>query len=256
MSAGAPAANDAAWLLPDWRGAPPNLRALSTRRGGGVSVGPYATFNLARHVGDDPAAVEANRAILRNSASLPAEPLWLEQVHGTGVVEHRGDEPAVPPRADAAVAFERGHVCVVMTADCLPVVFGDRAGTCVGVAHAGWRGLAEGVLEATIAALRCRPAELIAWLGPAIGQDAFEVGEEVRDAFVANDPAHVASFVPNAAGRFQADLYELARTTLARVGVRSVSGGNHCTSTETADFFSFRRDGGRTGRMATLAWLA
>ena len=255
MSAGAPAADDTAWVLPDWRDAPPNLRALSTRRGGGVSVGSYASFNLARHVGDDPAAVEANRAILRNGASLPAEPLWLEQVHATGVVEHRGDEPAAPPRADAAVAFEPGRVCVVMTADCLPVVFGHRAGMCVGVAHAGWRGLAGGVLEATIDALRCRPAELIAWLGPAIGQDAFEVGEEVRDAFVANDRAHVASFVPNAAGRFQADLYELARTTLARAGVRSVSGGGHCTSTETADFFSFRRDGGRTGRMATLAWL-
>jgi YfiH family protein len=255
MSANA-LATSPAWLLPDWREAPANLRALSTRRGGGVSRGPYASLNLAAHVGDDPAAVEANRAILRNGASLPAEPLWLEQVHGTVVVEHLGERPLMAPRADAAVAFEAGRVCAVMTADCLPVVFGDRAGTRVGVAHAGWRGLAGGVLESTIAALRCLPSELIAWLGPAIGQGAFEVGEEVRDAFVDKDPAHVTSFVPNAAGRFQADLYELARTTLARAGVRSVSGGGHCTSTETEDYFSFRRDGGHTGRMATLAWLA
>ena len=249
-------ASNPAWLLPDWHDAPPTLRALSTRRSGGVSVGPYASFNLARHVGDDPAAVEANRAILLSGAALPAEPLWLEQVHGIEVVEHRGERPAVPPRADAAVAFAPGRVCAVMTADCLPVVFGDRAGTRVGVAHAGWRGLAAGVLEATIAALRCRPSDLIAWFGPAIGQGAFEVGEEVREAFVDKDPAHVASFVPNAAGRFQADLCELARTTLVRAGVRGVSGGGHCTSAQPEDFFSFRRDGGRTGRMATLAWLS
>ena len=254
MSIG-PLAVNAAWLLPDWRDAPPGLRALSTRRSGGVSAGPYASFNLARHVGDDPAAVEANRAILRNGASLPSEPLWLEQVHGVDVIEHRGGQPAVPPRADAAVAFEPGRVCAVMTADCLPVVLTDRAGTRVGVAHAGWRGLAGGVLEATIAALRCHASELVAWLGPAIGQGAFEVGEDVRDAFVDKDPGHVTAFVPNAAGRFQADLYELARTTLERAGVRSVSGGGHCTSAEADDFFSFRRDGGRTGRMATLAWL-
>jgi hypothetical protein len=254
MSGGARGSSPA-WLLPDWREAPANLRVISTRRAGGVSRGPYASLNLAAHVGDDPAAVEANRAILRNGASLPAEPLWLEQVHGTVVVEHLGERPVEPPRADATIAFETGRVCAVMTADCLPVVFGDRAGTRVGVAHAGWRGLAGGVLEATIVALRCLPSELIAWLGPAIGQGAFEVGEEVRDAFVDKDPAHVASFVPNAAGRFQADLYGLARTTLARAGVRSVSGGGHCTSAEAEDYFSFRRDGGRTGRMATLAWL-
>lgn len=245
-----------AWRLPAWRDAPPGLRVLSTRRHGGVSVGPYASFNLALHVGDDPAAVEANRAILRNGAALPAEPLWLEQVHGVDVVEHRGGTPVAPPRADAAVAFEPGRVCAVMTADCLPVVLGDRAGTCVAVAHAGWRGLVGGVLESTIAALHCRPSELVAWLGPAIGQEAFEVGEEVRDAFVDKDPGHVTAFVPNAAGRFQADLYELARVTLARAGVRSVSGGGRCTAGEADQFFSFRRDGGRTGRMATLAWLS
>jgi YfiH family protein len=245
-----------AWLLPEWPDAPANARALSTRRDGGVSVGAYASFNLAQHVGDDPDAVAANRAILRRTAALPAEPLWLEQVHGADVVEHAGAAAAAPPRADAAVAFAPGRVCAVMTADCLPVVFVDRAGTRVGVAHAGWRGLVGGVLEATIGALHCMPSELVAWLGPAIAQRAFEVGEEVRDAFVGKDADNVAAFVPNANGRFQADLYLLARNTLARAGVHSTSGGGRCTSAEPEQFFSFRRDGGRTGRMATLAWLA
>ena len=248
-------ARSTAWLLPEWPDAPVNVRALSTRRDGGVSVDEYASFNLAQHVGDDPAAVAANRAILRRTAALPSEPLWLEQVHGIDVVEHTGTAVA-PPRADAAGALEPGRVCVVMTADCLPVVFVDRAGTRVGVAHAGWRGLVGGVLEATISALHCLPSQLVAWLGPAIAPGAFEVGAEVRDAFVTKDPANGTAFVPNANGRFQADLYVLARNTLAQAGVRSVSGGGHCTSAEPEQFFSFRRDSGRTGRMATLAWLA
>ncbi|HET7203259.1 MAG TPA: peptidoglycan editing factor PgeF [Steroidobacteraceae bacterium] len=251
-----PLAPDPMWLLPDWRGAPADVRALSTRRAGGVSRGAYASLNLAQHVGDDPAAVDANRAILRRSAGLPSEPLWLSQVHGVDVVRHTGAMPSVPPRVDAAVAFARHRVCVVMTADCLPVVLVDRAGTRIGVAHAGWRGLAGGVLEATVAALRCAPSDLVAWLGPAIAQPAFEVGLEVRDAFVEKDPAHATAFVPNAAGRLQADLYELARQTLARTGVTCISGGGRCTSAEPDEFYSFRRDGGRTGRMATLAWLA
>jgi hypothetical protein len=162
----------------------------------------------------------------------------------------------MPRQADAAVAFEPGRVCVVMTADCLPVVFADRAGTRIGVAHAGWRGLVGGVLEATVAALKMEPDQLVAWLGPAIGPAAFEVGPEVRAAFIARDAANEAAFMRNAAGRFQADLYQLARRALARVGVHRVSGGGRCTQREATDFFSFRRDGGRTGRMATLAWLA
>jgi YfiH family protein len=244
-----------AWLRPDWRDAPANVRALSTLRSGGVSAGPWASFNLAQHVGDEPEAVRANRERLRREAGLPAEPLWLEQVHGIDVVEHPGEAPARPPRADAAVAFGPGRVCVVMTADCLPVVFVDRAGTRVGVAHAGWRGLAGGVLEATVAALRCEPDELVAWLAPAIAQPAFEVGPEVREAYVQKAAEHATAFVPNAAGRFQADLYLLARQALARAGVTRVTGGGHCASAEAQQFFSFRRDGGRTGRMATLAWL-
>lgn len=245
------------WLTPAWDVAP-NVHALSTLRGGGLSVKPYASFNLAQHVGDDPEHVRANRALLRAAAKLPSEPLWLDQVHGSHVVEHSGlfTADGVPPRADAAVAFEPGRVCVVMTADCLPVVFADRAGTRIGVAHAGWRGLVGGVLEATVAALQAEPDQLVAWLGPAIGPDAFEVGPEVREAFIARAGANADAFVRNATGRFQADLYRLARHALARVGVHRVSGGGHCTQREAAAFFSFRRDGGRTGRMATLAWLA
>jgi YfiH family protein len=246
-----------AWLTPAWD-VPANVRALSTLRAGGVSVGPYASFNLAQHVGDDAAHVAANRARLRAAAGLPDEPLWLEQVHGIEVVVHermRGT-PMTPPRADAAVAFEPDRVCVVMTADCLPVVFADRAGTRVGVAHAGWRGLVGGVLEATVSALRVPPAELVAWLGPAIGPDAFEVGPEVREAFIARQPANDAGFTRNAAGRYQADLYALAKIALGRAGVSSITGGGHCTQRESGRFFSFRRDGGHTGRMATLAWLS
>lgn len=244
------------WLTPDW-GVAPNVHAISTLRGGGLSAGAFASFNLAQHVGDDPARVRANRALLRAAAKLPAEPLWLEQVHGTHVVEHPGPAAsgATIPRADAAVAFEPDRVCVVMTADCLPVVLADRAGTRIGVAHAGWRGLAEGVLEATVAALRVDAAQLVAWLGPAIGPAAFEVGAEVRAAFIARDAGHEEAFVRNEAGRFQADLYRLARRALSRAGVERVSGGGRCTQREAAEFFSFRRDGGRTGRMATLAWL-
>jgi len=245
------------WLTPDWDVAP-TVHALSTLRGGGLSAQAFASFNLAQHVGDDPELVRANRALLRAAAKLPAEPLWLEQVHGIHVVEHPGPaaNDGLPPRADAAVAFESGRVCVVMTADCLPVVFTDRAGTRIGVAHAGWRGLVGGVLEATVSALQTEPGQLVAWLGPAIGPAAFEVGPEVRAAFIERDGANEAAFARNAVGRFQADLYDLARLALARAGLHQVFGGDRCTQREAADFFSFRRDGGRTGRMATLAWLA
>lgn len=240
------------WIAPDWP-APAHVRVLSTLRAGGVSVGPYASLNLAEHVGDHPDAVSANRLLLREAAHLPAEPLWLEQVHGTNVIRHPGDSMVV--RADASVAFEPGRVCAVMTADCLPVVLADRGGTRVGVAHAGWRGLLDGVVEATIAALGASPTQLFAWLGPAIGPDAFEVGDEVRAAFVARDLATGECFRPNERNRHQADLYGLARLALAAAGVSSVHGGGWCTHRESERFFSFRRDG-VTGRMATLAWLA
>lgn len=241
------------WIEPDWP-APPHVRVLSTLRGGGVSGGPYASLNLAGHVGDRTDAVAANRLLLREAARLPAEPLWLEQVHGTAVTRHDGAVAGLP-RADAAVAFDAGRVCVAMTADCLPVVFADHAGTRVGVAHAGWRGLVDGVLQATIAALEAPPASLHAWLGPAIGPAAFEVGPEVREAYLANVEDSAACFTPNHRGRYLADMYGLARLVLGAAGVPSVHGGGWCTHEDARRFFSYRRDG-VTGRMATLAWLA
>jgi YfiH family protein len=242
----------------DWA-APPGVRAGVTTRAGGVSAGPRATLNLGSHVGDDPAAVAENRRRVRESLALPSEPLWLQQVHGTDVVVHDGSaalaREAAGPRADAAVAFEPGRVLAVLTADCLPVVLASRDGARLGVAHAGWRGLAGGVVENTVAALGVRGDELVAWLGPAIGPAAFEVGPEVREAFVADDAAASSAFAPNARGRWQADLYALARRRLARLGVRDVAGGGACTYTDAERWFSFRRDRDG-GRMATLAWLA
>ena len=243
------------WLEPDWP-APPRVRAVATLRTGGVSTGPYAALNLAQHVGDDPAAVAENRRRLSAAVRLPAEPLWLEQVHGVDVFRHAGSDSLgrVPPCADASVAFEPGRVCAVMTADCLPVVFTDRAGTRIGVSHAGWRGLLGGVLEATIAALGVPAGDLLAWLGPAIAQPAFEVGPEVREAFSQRSASYTSGFEINAAGRFQADLYALARTTLAAAGVVAVYGGGWCTFRQSDEFYSFRRER-FTGRMATLAWI-
>ena len=240
------------WVAPDWP-VPERVRVLSTLRGGGVSGGPYASLNLAGHVGDRPEAVRANRLLLREAAHLPAEPLWLEQVHGIEVARHGAAGPE--PRADASVAFAPGQVCVVMTADCLPVVFADRAGTRVGVAHAGWRGLLGGVLQATVAALEASPPDLHAWLGPAIGPGAFEVGAEVREQYLACLPACESCFRPNERGRWLADIYGLARLQLTRAGVAGVHGGGWCTHEDAGRFFSYRRDG-VTGRMATLAWLA
>lgn len=240
------------YLEPDWP-APPRVRAVSTLRDGGVSRGVYASLNLAGHVGDDPALVNKNRARLRATLRLPAEPCWLEQVHGSAVVE-AGSWPT-PMRADACVARGPGRVCAVLTADCLPVLFCSRSGDRVAAAHAGWRGLAGGVLDSAMSSLGLPGDELLAWLGPAIGPSAFEVGEEVRIAFTARDAAAAQAFQPNARGRWQADLYGLARLELARLGVRTVCGGGACTYAEQDRFFSYRRDG-LTGRMATLVWIA
>ncbi len=237
-------------LVPGWT-VPGRVRAAMTTRAGGVSVGPRASFNLATHVGDDPAAVEENRRRLCDALGLPAEPAWLDQVHGTAVAVLPGAGQA---RADAAVTFARGQVCAVLVADCLPVFLASRAGDRVGIAHAGWRGLAAGVVEATLAALECDPREIVAWLGPSIGPRAFEVGDEVRDAFLAGDEGAAAEFQPGRAGRWLADLPALARRRLAAAGVAAVSGGDLCTHADPARFYSFRRDGA-TGRMAALAWL-
>lgn len=256
----------AGWLWADWPLAGRVLAGVSTREGG-VSGPPWGALNLGLHVGDQPTHVLENRRRLAAALALPTEPVWLCQVHGTEVARlarrelaEGGELAGVTPaptaiEADAAVAFEPGVVCAVMTADCLSVVLADRAARCVGVAHAGWRGLAAGVLEATIAALGVAPAELYAWLGPAISPRCYEVGDEVREAFVTADPGAAAAFVPNARDRWQADLALLARRRLAAAGVSEVSGGGLCTFSNRARFHSHRRDGVASGRMATLAWL-
>lgn len=290
------------WITPDWP-APPHVKAVATLRTGGVSEGPFASLNLGSHVGDEPAAVLENRRLLGAALALPAEPTWLNQVHGINVVDAataniaprlaaikndassaagtksnmpaalptagaKNDVPAAslmhaanndvlsgPPTADASVALGPGAVCVVMTADCLPVLFCDRAGTRVGAAHAGWRGLAGGVLGATIKALGVEPSQLMAWLGPAIEQEAFEVGEEVHEQFLKLAADNAAAFRANARGRWQADLYQLARNELARLGVTAVYGGGFNVHADSARFFSYRR-ANPTGRMATLVWLS
>ena len=303
------------WIVPDWP-APAHVRALVTTRSGGVSRPPYDSLNPASHVGDDPAAVVENRRILRQS--LPAEPLWLNQVHGTrvfelllptltlptrgeGIYTHgkgtgpstargegtgssptrgggwEGEEPnttgpgpaypglfqpaEITPEADASFTRQPGQVCAVLTADCLPVLFCDEAGTVVAAAHAGWRGLAGGVLEETVRAMNVAPDRILAWLGPAIGPDSFEVGPEVREAFVTHNEMAGIAFRPALPGtldeaprKWLADLYMLARIRLAGIGVERVHGGGACTFKDARRFFSYRREA-RTGRMASLIWI-
>jgi YfiH family protein len=235
-------------VLPDWP-APATVKALVTTRVGGTSTGPYASLNLGTAVGDDPVRVAENRARLRTL--LPDEPRWLRQVHGTRVVA--AESVRAPEEADAAVTRRPAVVCVAQMADCLPVLLTSRDGSAVGAAHAGWRGLAAGVVERTVEALGTRPAELLAWLGPAIGPDAFEVGDEVREAFVRHDPGAARAFVSVRAGKWLADLYALARMRLEAAGVGAVHGGGWCTFGDATHFFSHRRDG-VTGRMAALVW--
>lgn len=250
---------DEPFLLPvEWL-PPPGVRVALTRRAGGVSTGRYASFNLGDHVGDDPPAVARNRALLTQTLGLPHAPQWLTQVHGTQVVDARTD--ASVREGDAVWTDVPGLACAVLTADCLPVVIASRDGREVAVAHCGWRGLAGGVLASTVSRFRGRPADLRAWMGPAIGPTAFEVGGEVRDAFLAAQPASArvaigAAFAPLAAtpGKFLADLYALARIFLRALGVEDVAGGGRCTFLENEVFFSYRRDG-VTGRMATLVWI-
>ncbi len=246
------AALRAALILPRWP-APARVRAASTTRAGGVSEEAFQGLNLGDHVGDSPAHVAANRRALAEVLGLPAGPPWLDQVHGATVAAAEAMGRA-PVEADAIRALEPGQVCAVLTADCLPVLLCDDAGTRVAAAHAGWRGLAAGVLEATVAALELPPAGLMAWLGPAIGPADFEVGGEVREAFLARDPGCAGAFRPSPAGRWLADLYLLARRRLETAGVGRVYGGGWSTFADPRRFYSYRRDG-RTGRMATLIWL-
>lgn len=217
-----------------------------------MSRPPYDSMNVAEHVGDEPLQVSANRARLAQAAGLPAEPYWLTQTHGVDVVE-AGESGTSPVEADAAFACAPGRVCTVMTADCLPVLLASKRGDCVAAAHAGWRGLVNGVLEATVQALPAEAENLLAWLGPAIGPGAFEVGEEVRQAFMDRQPRAAACFTAHGQ-RWLADLYGLARQRLGQCGVQAIYGGGFCTFTEASRFFSYRRDA-QCGRMATLIWL-
>lgn len=238
------------WVIPHWP-APARVRAYTTTRAGGVSAGAYAALNLAAHVGDDPAAVEENRRRLRTH--LPDEPLWLTQVHGHAVV--RAEDAAEGAEADAAFTRRAGRVCAVLTADCLPVLLCNDVGTVVCAVHAGWRGLAGGVIEAAVRAMNEPPPRLLAWLGPAIGPQAFEVGAEVREVFLASHAEASQAFRPSVnAGKFLADIYQLARIRLAARGVGAVYGGGFCTVSD-ARFYSYRR-AARTGRFASLIWLA
>lgn len=235
------------WIRADWP-APANVRAGATTRNGGVSEGRYASLNLGEHVGDDPASVAENRRRFVTISGLPTEPRWLGQVHGVAV-----SEPGDPDTAgfDAAIGRSAGAVCAVMTADCLPMLLCASDGTEIAAIHAGWRGLAAGIVAATLSKMQRRPADLIAWLGPAIAQPAFEVGDDVRVAFLALDAGSGGCFEANARGRWQADLYGLARRQLDAAGVAGVYGGGMCTVAEPERFFSYRRDG-QCGRMATF----
>jgi hypothetical protein len=245
-------------IEPDWP-APDSVLALCTTRLGGRSEAPYASFNLGSHVGDDTSAVVANRAILAGALPPDARVFWLSQVHGTAVVE--AGQGGSMPVADAQWSRSPGAVCAVLTADCLPVLLCSAAGDVVAAAHAGWRGLLAGVLETTVGAMDTHTQQLLAWLGPAIGQAAFEVGQEVREAFLAAArPAEVnaiaACFLPSTSRpqHYLADLYALARVRLGTLGVTRVFGGGWCTYSEGERFFSYRRDG-QTGRMASLILL-
>ena len=239
------------WLVPDWP-APANVRAFVTTRAGGVSTGDYASMNLGGSGGDDPANVARNRLIVREQ--LPAMPRWMKQVHGTGVADIDAMGESEVATADAATASRPGRVAVVLTADCMPLFLCDDGGTRVAVAHAGWRGMAAGVIENTVRAMGGEPSRLLAWMGPAIGPEVFEVGPEVREAFMAADRAAGEAFTAHKPGKYLADLYRLARQRLARAGVQRVAGGGFCTYREAGRFFSYRRKQA-SGRMGAFIWI-
>ena len=239
------------WLVPDWP-APQRVRAFVTTRTGGVSTGEYASMNLGLSSGDVAENVARNRAIVRRV--LPGDPTWLAQVHGVDVADLDAASGPERPRADAAVTATPGRVAVVLTADCMPLFFCDKAGRRVAVAHAGWRGMSAGVIESAVRAVAADPADVLAWMGPAIGPEAFEVGPEVKEAFERDDPAASDGFAPGRPGKHMADLYALARRRLAGAGVREVGGGNFCTFNDRARFFSYRRVQ-QSGRMGAFIWI-
>lgn len=239
------------WLNADWP-APPRVRALTTTRVGGLSPPPYDSLNLGLNSGDDPQIVQQNRQRLAEALSLDHPTQWLHQVHGVAVARLDGSAPDLC--ADASTTDQANTVCAVLTADCLPVFFAARDGSEVAVAHAGWRGLAAGVLEETLNQLRAKPEEIVACLGPAIGPEAFEVGSEVREVFLSVHKDNVQAFKPHGVHKFLCDIFSLARMHLNRHGVSAVYGGGTCTWSDATRFYSYRRDG-VTGRMASLIWI-
>lgn len=247
-------APDAIWVIPGWQ-APERVRAaVTTRHGPGSSAPPFDRCNLGLRSGDVPVVVAANRASVAAALQLPSDPRWLQQVHGCDVAVIGGAASVGEPVADAAVTRERGRPLAILTADCLPVLFHDAEGEVVAAAHAGWRGLAAGVLERTVAAMDVPAGRIAAWLGPCIGAASYEVGTEVREAFLVRDAGHAACFSPTRPGHWLCDLAGLARRTLLSAGVGRIDGGGFDTFTD-ARFYSYRRDGARSGRFASLIWL-
>lgn len=240
-------------IRPRWQ-VPDNIHAFTTTREGGKSIAPFDSLNLGSHVGDDLACVQANRVLLTEQMNLPHQPVFLDQTHSTKVLR-LPCQAGTDLNADAVYTNQANQVCLVMTADCLPVLFCSQDGTEMAAAHAGWRGLCDGVLEATVAEFECQPEQIQVWLGPAISQKAFQVGEEVITQFCAFDPQASDAFIvdPTTSGKFLGDLYKIARQRLAKLGIDKVSGGEYCTVTQPDLFFSYRRDK-QTGRMATLIW--
>jgi purine-nucleoside/S-methyl-5'-thioadenosine phosphorylase / adenosine deaminase len=238
-------------IIPNWP-APNNIKAVSTTRHSGFSLAPYAQLNLGSHVGDDPQLVDQNREYITQSANLPEEPRWLEQIHGTTIINSQHWQQDI--KADAIFSLQVSHVCAVMTADCLPILLCNQQGNIVAAIHAGWRGLAAGIIEKIIQTFSCDPSEIMVWLGPAIGPTQFEVGPEVYDLFVANDPTSSEAFKIKDPQHYLADIYLLARQRLQKNNVHKVFGGDFCTVSEKERFFSYRRDG-ITGRMASMIWI-
>jgi len=243
----------AEWIVPDWP-APASVSAMSTTRHGGVSTGVYASLNIGTHVGDAEKSVAENRRRLCTELDLHKQPRWLKQTHSAEVSHLDGANPRQSTTADAAVTQSSDEVCIIMTADCLPVLFCEYSGQTVAAAHAGWRGMAAGILEATIAAMRTPAEEILAWLGPAIGPEVYEVGDEVRAALVKEQPLAEQAFESSSTGKWLCDLYLLASQRLRRAGIRHIYGGGFCTYTDHERFFSYRRDG-ECGRMANLIWI-
>lgn len=239
------------YLYPDWP-APKNVHAVSTTRQGGVSHAPFDSMNLGTHVEDDLKNVQKNRKILSKALNLEASPFWLNQIHSNVVANLDYEYPLVD--ADAAITQDNQRSCIVMTADCLPVLFCDTSGSVVAASHAGWRGLNTGILEKTVHAMQCPPEHVLAWLGPAIGASAFEVGDEVRYAFMQHDANAAHAFKAHSKGKWLANIYQLATQRLNRIGVQKIYGGGECTYSDTQRFYSYRREA-KTGRMASLIWM-